>query len=194
MSTEKAALRKMLRARFAGEAQRNEESSRMCDLIASSSLFHDASVIAGYMALPWEADITKLMAFVMSQKKTLLLPRVENPHIMTMRKVFAMSELVRGSYGILEPSQDAPIIPCDDIELLLTPLEGIDREGIRLGKGGGFYDTLLTSMKGITLGCALSWQWVECIPADPWDVKLNACADSRMIHWFTDQPKEEEMS
>lgn len=194
MSTEKAALRKMLRARFAGEAQRNEESSRICDLIALSALFRDASVIAGYMPLPWEADITKLMSFAISQKKTLLLPRVESPHIMTMRKVGAMSELVTGSYGILEPSQDAPIIPCNDIDLLLTPLEGIDKEGIRLGKGGGFYDTLLPSMKGITLGCALSWQWVEHIPADPWDVKLNACADSRMIHWFTDQPKEEELS
>jgi 5-formyltetrahydrofolate cyclo-ligase len=194
MSQEKVALRKLLRARFPGEAQRNEESCRMCELIASSVLFRDVSVIAGYMPLPWEADITKLMSFALLRKKTLLLPRVESPHVMTMRKVVSMSDLITGSYGILEPSQDAPIIPCDDIELLLTPLEGIDKEGIRLGKGGGFYDTLLPSMKGISLGCALSWQWIEHIPADPWDVKLDACADSRRIHWFTDQPKEEEQS
>lgn len=39
MSTEKAALRKAIRARYPGKSQRDAESARLCAVIAQSDLF-----------------------------------------------------------------------------------------------------------------------------------------------------------
>ena len=64
------------------------------------------------------------------------------------------------------------------------PLEGVDRKGFRLGKGGGYYDRLLADCMAYTLGCALSWQWADQVPRDTWDIPLHAVADDQGIHEF----------
>ena len=51
MSTEKAALRKAIRARYPGKIQRDAESARLCAVIAQSDLFRRANVVAGYVPM-----------------------------------------------------------------------------------------------------------------------------------------------
>lgn len=184
MSAEKAALRREIRAHFPGKAQRDEESARMCGAIASSDLFRHARVIAGYMPMAREADITPLLRLALDTGKTLLLPKVEGARRMTMRQVSSLSALIPGVYGLAEPSADAPAVSPDTIDLLLTPLEGVDPSGTRLGKGCGYYDALLPLKNGIALGCALSWQWVAHIPRESWDMPLDACMDREEIRFF----------
>ena len=75
----------------------------------------------------------------------------------------------------------------DALELLLVPLEGIDPSGMRLGKGGGYYDCLLADRSITTLGCALSWQWTVQVPCQAWDKPLSACADMNGIHLFSNR-------
>ena len=70
------------------------------------------------------------------------------------------------------------------VGLLLVPLEGIGPGGMRLGKGGGYYDCLLSKGNPVTLGCVLSWQWADWIPCEPWDKPLHACADRHGVHMF----------
>ena len=103
---------------------------------------------------------------------------------MTLRRVRSLEELVPGAYGIPEPGGDTEIIPLSAVSLLIVPLEGIDRRGMRLGKGGGYYDRLLEGSQVMTLGAVMSWQWEEKVPAMPWDRPLRAAADCRGIHLF----------
>jgi 5-formyltetrahydrofolate cyclo-ligase len=70
------------------------------------------------------------------------------------------------------------------VDLILVPLEGIDNNGYRLGKGGGYYDFLLEKTGAYSMGCALTWQHVENMPLDQWDKPLSACADVHGIHEF----------
>lgn len=189
MSAEKAALRREIRARFPGQTQRDEESARMCDAIAKSDLFRRARVIAGYMQMAREADIAPLLHLTLDTGKTLLLPKVEGAQRMTMRRVNSLSALIPGAYGLAEPAADAPVVSPDTIDLLLTPLEGIDPSGTRLGKGGGYYDALLPLKNGIALGCALSWQWVAYVPRESWDMPLDACMDGEEIRFFRGREK-----
>lgn len=86
MSTEKAALRKAIRARYPGKSQRDAESARLCAVIAQSNLFRRANVVAGYVPMAREADIMPLLRLTLDLGKTLLLPRVEGARQMTMRK------------------------------------------------------------------------------------------------------------
>lgn len=184
MSAEKAALRRAIRARFPGKAQRDAQSERICHAIAQSPLFYCANVIGGYMPMAREADITPLLRLALAQGKTLLLPKVEGTRQLSMRRIDSLSALVCGAYGIAEPPADSPVVSPDTMNLLLTPLEGIDPAGIRLGKGGGYYDALLPLKNGVALGCALPWQWVAQVPRESWDIPLDACTDGEEIRYF----------
>ena len=180
----KRELRQFLRAQHRGEDVRNLESTLLCEHILACSVFQSAQVVGGYMPLTREADVMPVITAALRQGKTLFLPLCDRAPHMTMHVVSSLEELRVGSYGILEPAADAPILPPEKIDLLLVPLEGIDHEGFRLGKGGGYYDRLLSLADIPTIGCALSWQWTEHVPREPWDKPLCACADYTGIRWF----------
>lgn len=180
----KRELRAYLRSLHMGKAERDAQSAKLCRHILESDAFRQAKVIGGYMALPREADVTLVLTEALRQGKTLALPLCGNLPHMTLRRVGSLDELVAGAYGILEPGAQASVIPIQDVDLLLVPLEGIDLMGFRLGKGGGYYDCLLTQANVRTIGCALSWQWVERVPHDSWDIPLAACADHSGIRYF----------
>lgn len=176
MKAEKQALRQAVRGRFPGREARDGESARICDHIMAWPDYQRARVLAGYLPLPREADVTPILSDALAAGKTLLLPRVEGERLMTLRRVESLDGLVEGRFGVLEPPEDAPVMPAGAAELLLIPLEAVDGTGMRLGKGGGFYDALLEETTGVTLGVALSWQRVELVPRECWDKPLDAVA------------------
>ena len=182
--SDKAALRRELRARFAGEAARAEESRLICGHILQSDVYRQARIVGGYMPLRHEADVTKVLLDALSSGKTLALPLCGKPPHMTLRQVSSLEELLPGAYGIPEPAEDSEIIPADALDLLLVPLEGIGPDGMRLGKGGGYYDCLLAGTDVLTMGCALSWQRAERIPAQAWDRPLRACATCEGVQLY----------
>lgn len=180
----KKELRRYLRAQHQGQVERARQSLLLCRSVLESEMYRSARVIGAYMPLPQEANITPVLEDVLRQGKTLALPLCGDAPHMTLRRVCSLDELVPGAYGILEPRADAPVIPVQELDLLLVPLEGIDRQGFRLGKGGGYYDCLLAAAEVPTLGCSLTWQWTEAVPHEAWDIPLKACADCHGIHEF----------
>ncbi len=156
----------------------------ICRHILESEWYRGAQVIGGYVPLKWEADVTPVLRHALESGKTLVLPLCESAPRMTLRRVTSLAELTPGAYGIPEPGEDTERMEVDAVQLLLVPLEGIDPCGMRLGKGGGFYDCLLAGSQVRTMGCALSWQQTEHVPADPWDRPLAACATASGVRIF----------
>ena len=182
-ASDKAALRRQVRADF-DPAARDAQSAAICRHVLDWEPYRSSQVLGAYMPMKHEADITPLLVHALQSGKTLALPRCAQPPVMTFHRVCSLDELTPGAYGLLEPSPDAPLIAPEEIDLLLTPLEAIDRSGMRLGKGGGYYDCLLGRCSIPTLGVVLSWQWTEQVHPQSWDKPLNAAADARGIHLF----------
>ncbi len=185
----KKEMRRYLRALFPGDAQRNAQSDAICRHILASPEYGSARVIGGYMSMRHEADVLPVLRDALASGKMLALPLCGQAPFMTFRAVYSLDDLLPGAYGIPEPSPDAPLVAPEDIDLLLVPLEGIDFRGYRLGKGGGYYDRLLSEADGFSLGCALSWQITDEIPRDPWDKPLSACAGPAGIERMNDTLK-----
>lgn len=183
----KRQLRAELRARHEGAEARNAQSSLLCRHILQSEAYQKARVVAGYMPMSREADVTEVLQDVLRSGKTLALPLCGTAPHMTLRRVESLDDLTPGAYGIMAPQPNAPVISVQEVDLLLVPLEGIDGQGYRLGKGGGYYDHLLALAGPITIGCALSWQRVKALPWEEWDIPLTACADWRGLHVFQKQ-------
>ncbi len=80
--------------------------------------------------------------------------------------------LVINNIGIPEPFE-AESANLNDAELIIVPLLLGDKLGNRIGYGGGFYDRMLTSFKGQTIGVSLA-PLVDKLPTEEWDIPLNS--------------------
>jgi 5-formyltetrahydrofolate cyclo-ligase len=81
-------------------------------------------------------------------------------------------------WGVLQPPAGAPALAPDTV---LVPLVAADRRGNRIGHGKGHYDRALAHLRegGAVFTIGIAWELQiaeEAIPADPWDVPLDAIA------------------
>lgn len=77
-----------------------------------------------------------------------------------------------GPFGLKQPSSSAH--PCRP-DAILVPLVAFDSRLMRLGQGAGHYDRALSLLDdAYTVGIAWSVQQAPALPADPWDIPLNA--------------------
>lgn len=77
-------------------------------------------------------------------------------------------------------------LPPWGLDVVLMPLVGFDRQGNRLGMGGGFYDRTFAFTRRQRpaphlIGLAHAGQEVNQLPNQPWDVPLNAIVTDRSI-------------
>ena len=187
----KEELRQFIRQNGGNSQERNAQSLQICRNILQSDLYQTSKVIVGYMPLPREADIVPVLEAALKTGKKVALPLCGKAPFMSLRYVSSLGDLTRGAYGIPEPSIDAPV--CDEAaaDLVLVPLEGIDRNGCRLGKGKGYYDCLLKKTPAFTLGCALTWQIVDNVPTSPWDVPVKARVDMNGIYRYNNDGRKD---
>lgn len=190
MSSDKQALRQSVRSAFPGAKSRAAQSTALCRHVMAWEPYRRAQVLAGYVPMKHEADVSALLLDALAQGKTLVLPRCDGLGRMSFRRVRSLGELSAGAYGLPEPESSAEMVPLECIDLMLVPLEAVSRQGMRLGKGGGYYDRVLARWRGLSLGSALAHQWVEDLPCGPWDMPLTACADAGGITLFDETRKD----
>lgn len=81
-------------------------------------------------------------------------------------------------WGVLQPPTEAEALAPD---VVLVPLVAADRSGTRIGHGKGHYDRAIAHLRegGTAFTIGLAWEpqiLDEAIPADPWDMPLDAIA------------------
>jgi len=67
---------------------------------------------------------------------------------------------------------------------------GFDREGHRLGRGGGYYDRFLAALPETTprIGVGFEIQMRDSIPTEPHDIRLDAVVTERGA-WICEAPR-----
>ncbi|MDG1892707.1 MAG: 5-formyltetrahydrofolate cyclo-ligase [Verrucomicrobiota bacterium] len=122
-----------------------------------------------------EPDIFPLFQTTLESGKTLCLPRFSetagNYHPAAIKDL--TQDLLPGRYGIQEPHPACQREDLSHMDLTLVPGLAFDRRGWRLGRGKGYYDQLLSTQVGIRCGIALNFQWVESVPNETLDQKMN---------------------
>ena len=107
----------------------------------------------------------------------LALPAVEDAEAarMVFRAWDPKQPLVHDAIGLRSPPPTQPVLEPD---LVVTPLLAFQRDGVRLGQGGGFYDRALQALRArkpvFVLGLAYSGQQAENLPQEPHDQRLDA--------------------
>ncbi len=170
---EKASLRRRLTAQ--GKAQgpwdREAVSRATRDRLLSRPEWRAARFVMAYAPLPDELDLWPVAAQALAEGRRLALPRFdaaagayEAAEVEVLER-----DVTVGAFGIREPVPARPRIPLNQLDFVLVPGLGFACDGRRLGRGKGYYDRLLASIRGTACGVAMDWQVLDFIPAEPHD-------------------------
>lgn len=157
------------------------ESDRICKSIINSEAYKNAETIIAYMALPDEVDLTEVIQTALSQEKKVFLPHVyEGTSKMEFFQFTKTTPTVTGAFGIEEPqfSENTPAFTADNKQtLFLIPGRAFTKACHRLGRGKGFYDIYLSSLKNNSkikkAGICFPLQVLQEIPTTPYDIKMD---------------------
>lgn len=176
--SQKALLRKELRQKLEAlnPAERSRQSGEILKRLFRHPKFLGARSLLAYVALPSEVETRPLVEEAERQGKKVYVPRVDSA-----RKRMAMIELVNfkelhpGPHGILEPAYDPSWVGRpQDLDLVVVPGFGFDREGGRVGRGEGYFDRFLAEAKrAYKIGLAFECQIVERVPREANDMTVD---------------------
>lgn len=165
------------------EAKVRRWSAQICARALALPVLPDKQVIAAYCSFGHEVATRPLLAGLLAAGHVLVLPVVDRQSwMMEFRRVDSLDALTPGVYGILEPRSGELCSP-EEIELFFIPGLAFDRQGNRLGRGGGFYDRYLSTVRpdAAKIGLAFQLQIAEALPVAPHDIKVDAVLTEQEI-------------
>jgi 5-formyltetrahydrofolate cyclo-ligase len=179
----KSQLRQKLRKLRAslGDETRSRASQLICEALEAWPIFQQSETILTYMPIKGEADLTPLLT--RHPEKQWILPRIipEEDHRMVFH-AYDAGRLVLHPFGMAEPTADSPIVPREALQLVLVPGMAFDRQGWRLGYGGGYFDRFLKSFMGISVGIVFCALFLESLPHGEFDVSMQWIATENGMH------------
>ncbi len=165
--------KQVLRTRMKLLMEEKNESSCSLSSLLKLTAWADASSLLLYAPLPGEADLRKLL--VLFPEKKFSFPRIRKKQL-HLYEWFSQAPWITNSYGLEEPDSEYwREIPLTQIDLAMIPGLAFDWRGGRLGRGGGFYDRLLSQpgWHALNIGVAWPWQIVNAIPRNEQDVLMD---------------------
>lgn len=159
-------------------------------LLAQSCLqscLQSGQTILAYFSIRQEPDLSSLWMDreVRSLGLRFGFPRCEAGSTLKWHRWQPGERLVSGAFGILEPPTSAPELTAAEVDWLLVPCVGCDRQGYRLGYGGGFYDRLLAKpewQRVKTIGITFDFGLTDEFTPETWDQPLNyICTEKQWI-------------
>ena len=148
-----------------------------------TSLFAGVAVVGGYCPMRTEISPLPAMEEARAVGAIAAFPCFADPA--KPFRFLAGDPLEPGPFGLMQPAKRHPVV---DPDLVLVPLVAVDGSGTRLGRGKGHYDRALARLRKngarlIGIGWPLQ-RLADTIPADPWDVPLDAYASPEGLEWF----------
>ncbi len=157
-------------------------SKAICERIICTSQYKTCKKIAIYYPIRNEVDVIKLWEDAILSGKMIYLPRIEDGR-MSFYRVTNMNELKPGAFDIPEPKGTDELI-CDSETLIIMPGSVFSEKRDRIGYGGGFYDTYLSTNPDCSkLAVCYDFQIVESLPAEEFDIKPDIIiSENRIIN------------
>ena len=141
--------------------------------VTSLSEFIDASAIMLYHSVKREPDTIGIAKAALYMGKSVSFPCCYKDGIMHARVVASLDDLHPAVLGIPAPPDSAALVDPEDLELIIVPAITYDREGYRLGYGGGYYDRYLAQTPAFTIGLARERLVRKELPRESHDIAVK---------------------
>lgn len=159
------------------DPQKDEEiAKRLLENFEFSSYFV-------YLSFGSEVGTQPLLERLKAANKKICVPLVRGE---TMLSVPISDKLKKGAFGIWEPEEGE-----DELcEVSVVPMLAFEKNGFRLGYGGGYYDRYFATHPAIfRLGIAYEGQYSEECFFEPFDEPLDALVTEQEVRLFSDRAR-----
>ncbi|MDT0275740.1 5-formyltetrahydrofolate cyclo-ligase [Blastococcus goldschmidtiae] len=132
--------------------------------------------VAAYVPEETEPGYGRLPAVLGRLGARVLLPVVA-PHGRELAWAVDSGRLAPGRFGLLEPvGPRLGAAAVGTAEVVVVPALAASRDGVRLGRGGGYYDRalLLTQPGALLVAVVYDDEFVDALPAEPHDQRVGA--------------------
>ncbi|MDD1659449.1 MAG: 5-formyltetrahydrofolate cyclo-ligase [Methanomicrobiales archaeon] len=175
MREQKTRVRQAMRERREAmtPAERLDKSRRICGCILD--LIRDGETVMVYSSKELEVNTRFLIGALIASGNPVIVPIIVREDVsLRLSYLNDPSVLVLSTFGVPEPiGSEIPARP-ENVDTIILPMLGYDREGGRLGYGAGYYDRFLARNPRIRrIGIAFSCQEADKIPCDENDIHMN---------------------
>ena len=146
-----------------------QTSGTICARLAAMPEYLSARTVFCFVGTGREIDTCTFLENALHDGKRLCVPLCIRMGVMELRQIDAMSRLAPGAYGIPEPTRETPSIGTDEVDFAVIPCLSCSHSGLRLGKGGGFYDRFLSEYRGTAILVCPERLVRDSIPMEPHD-------------------------
>lgn len=159
-------------------------SNIITEKILGSYLYKKSNTIMTFISFSNEVNTHNLIKESISNKKRIIVP-ITFPKTKEIRpsEISNFDELEIGFYNILTPKKEfIRLINPMEIELTIVPGLAFDRNGYRIGYGGGYYDRFLSLYPDIIkIGIAFDLQIVDSLPREEFDIPVDFIVTEKEI-------------
>ena len=182
-TTSKAALREQLLAarRHVADEVRADEARLLCDhLEALQNIVSSDGTVCAYVPVGVEPGSVEMLDVLLKRCGRVLLPvartDADDAALALRWGEYQPGALTAGRWGLLEPPE--PWLPASALAeagLVLVPALAVDRAGVRLGRGRGFYDRSLDrrAPQARLVAVVRDTELVDTLPAEPHDIPMT---------------------
>jgi len=176
----KAALREKLLAarRCVADDVRAAEARLLTERLAL--VVNSESTVCAYVPVGTEPGSIEMLEMLRRRSGRVLLPVARTTADDTPMRLrwgeYRPGALISGRWGLLEPPE--PWLPESSLAeagLVIVPALAVDRRGVRLGRGRGFYDRSLDGRnpQARLIAMVRDAEFVDELPAEPHDVPMT---------------------
>ena len=148
-------------------------SEKICRAIAQDGAWQSARLVAAFLPLPGEPRIAPL--WELPGAPAICIPRVRG-QVFDLVPLPDAGSLARADWRLDSAEFDAlPAIDSAGVDLILVPGLAFTADGLRLGRGGGYYDRLLVKLPPHTrtIGVCFATQLVAALPTEEHDRRVE---------------------
>jgi 5-formyltetrahydrofolate cyclo-ligase len=166
--------------------QRGEKSLAIANRCLELPIW-DARVFHLFLSIPEknEVDTSFLLTALQGMDKDIAVPKMAPGRKLRHYLLTDNSLLTPNAWGIPEPQGGIEVTP-EQIDVVFVPLLAFDRQGFRVGYGGGDYDRFLASCrKGArTVGLSFFDPVEHIADVQAFDVPLDFCITPEKVYSF----------
>ena len=162
----KASIRKSVLKKMKGLELENKRKAdqALIQRLRSLPAYQAASVIATYLSFPHEVDTSFLIDAAQEDGKQVVIPKTYPKGCMEF-VAYDPQNLKPTAFGLLEPEDATQAVDQSKIDLIHVPGVAFQKDGYRIGYGGGYYDRYLADFDGATVSTIYACQEVDFAPA-----------------------------
>ena len=132
-----------------------------------------------------EVETNKILSYLYSLNKIVATSKILSNRDLVHLRINKQTRYIENKFNILEPDSSEEVLP-SELDVIFIPLLCFDKQGNRVGYGGGYYDKFLskTNKKSLKIGLSFFEPVDQIEGIHNIDITLDICVTPEKVYNF----------